>query len=36
MGLLTGIAHADTALHNIRGYTSTNDGIESLRLEMTT
>jgi predicted amidohydrolase YtcJ len=29
MGLLTGIAHADTALHNIRGYTSTNDGIES-------
>ena len=29
MSLLSGIAQADTALHNINGYTSTNDGIES-------
>ena len=29
MSLLTGTAQADTALHNINGYTSTNSGIES-------
>jgi len=29
MSLLSSIAQADTALHNINGYTSTNDGIES-------
>jgi len=27
--LLTGVAQADTLLHNIKGYTSTNNGIES-------
>jgi len=29
MSFLSGIAQADTALHNINGYTSTNDGMES-------
>jgi hypothetical protein len=29
LSIVTGVAQADTALHNISGYTSTNDGIRS-------